>query len=255
MTALRKYWVLGALLVTAGLLGQSLAVAGQLRLAPVRVFLDTQSSAAMIELTNPADTAINIQADTFAWTQTAEGVDEYESTTDILAFPPIFTIQPGETQLVRIGKMSPQSTERESTYRVYFTELPAPSDLDEFGVTLSMRLKIGVPVFAAPSVPRRHELRIVDSELGSEGLNIRLQNSGNTHARISDLSIPGLSGAEGVSTRRYILPGASQAFSIPVPNGSIVSTVLAESDEMGTTEFDLETGLAIIASDVELASR
>jgi fimbrial chaperone protein len=255
MTALRSFWALGALLVTAGLLGQSYAFAGQLRLAPVRVFLNQETSAAMIELSNPADKPVSIQADAFSWAQTTEGVDEYEPTTEILAFPPIFTIQPGETQLVRIGKLSPQSTERESAYRVYFTELSAPSGLDEQGVTLSMRLRIGVPVFAAPSIPRIHELRIVSSEYGADGLNIRLQNSGNTHVRISDLAVPELTGVEGVSMRKYILPGASQEFSIPVPNGSVVSTILAVSEQMGTTELDLETGLAIIPSNVEFASR
>jgi len=253
--ARRSFWTLGALLVTAGLLGHSVAFAGLLRLAPLRVFLDGETRTGVVELSNPAETPISIQVDSFSWRQTADGTDEYERTTEILAFPPIFTIQPGESQLVRIGRMSEESIERESSYRVYFTELSEPSGLDEPGVSLSMRLRIGVPVFAAPSVPRYHELRIVDSDYGADGLKIRLHNSGNTHVRISDLSAPELVGAEGVSARKYILPGATQEFSIPIPNGSAISTIQAVTDEMGTTEFDLDTGLAIIPSDIELASR
>ena len=59
---------LGGLLLTVALLWQSVAVAGLLRLAPVRVFLDEETRAAVVELSNPADAPINVQVDAFRWT-------------------------------------------------------------------------------------------------------------------------------------------------------------------------------------------
>jgi fimbrial chaperone protein len=251
-----RFWGAGSLLIAASLLGQPVAFAGLLRVAPVRVFLDTDTRTSMVELSNPDEAPISVQVDSFAWKQTADGTDEYEPTTEILAFPPIFTIQPGESQLIRIGRMSEVDSEQESTYRIYFTELSRPPGVEDQGASLTMRLRIGVPIFLAPATAQPHrELRIVNSEYDSGGLNVRIQNTGNIHVRISDLYSPELTSVEPVSAMKYILPGASQKFTIPVPNGSLVSTIQATSEEMGIVQFDLDTGLAIIPSEIELASR
>ena len=233
----------------------SFASSAPLRIAPVRVFVDDAARTGVVTLTNPADTPMSIQVDAYSWRQSADGADEYEPTIEIVAFPPIFTIQPGESQLVRIGRLSESLTDRESTYRVYFTELPQPQELDNTQAGLRMRLRVGVPVFSAPSIARRPELRVTSSEFLEDGLRVRLHNSGNTHIRVSELSTHEILDSEPLASLRYILPGASQEFTIPVPAGALVSAIQAVTEQLGATQYDLETGLAITAPEAELASR
>ena len=246
---------LAALFLPIALLWQSVACAGLLGLAPVRVFLDEETRTGVVELSNPSDSPISVQIDPVRWTQTADGDDRYEPTTEILAFPPIVTIPPRETQIVRIGRMAEPAMDLEKTYRVYFTELPQQSSADDPTVSLKMRLRIGVPVFEAPLQPVRPELRIVSADYIGDELKVRLQNSGNTHIRLSDLSTPELMDVDRNLPAKYILPGASREFTIPAPNGQSISTLVAVTEQLGATEYDLETGLAIVPADAELASR
>ena len=121
-----------------------------------------------------------MQVDAVSWHQDYEGEDQYEPTTEILAFPPIFTIQPGQSQLVRIGLMAPQPAELEKAYRLYFTELPPPVS-EAQSTALRMRLRVGIPVFSAPLSPPQFNLRLVESQIDDDRLRVSLHNPCNTH--------------------------------------------------------------------------
>ena len=252
MTGRRYGYGLVPLFTLAAILYQSVASAGLVRIAPVRVDLNEATHTAVVELSNPGDTPMSIQVDAVTWRQSLDGTDHYESTTDILAFPPIFTIPVGESQLVRIGRTAPQSAEREQAYRLYFTELPPPPDDSKSG--LRMRLRISIPLFSSPLAPRPG-LRVVGSEYEDGRLNVTLRNTGNTHLRVSDFFAaerPDLDSSEPV---RYVLPGATTEYSLEVPAGAVVSTVQVVTDELGTMAYDLDTGLAVVPTETELASR
>ncbi|MGI9257263.1 MAG: fimbrial biogenesis chaperone [Gammaproteobacteria bacterium] len=237
------------------LLLQSIASAGLVSIAPVRVDLDQATRTGVVEITNPGNKPIGIEVETLKWRQATDGSDVYETTTDVLAFPPIFTIEPGASQLVRIGRMAPALPDREQAYRLYFTELPVSDSTDGEAIGIKMRMRIGVPVFSAPLVPALPELRIVDTRYEEDRMLVSIYNSGNAHVRLSDIFASELIDAERSTPRQYILPGAVQDFEIEIPAGLTVSSIHAVSDELGTTEFDLETGLAIVPADAELASR
>ncbi len=237
------------------LLGIKIASAGPINVAPVRVDLDESTRTGAVRIGNPGDTAISIQVDSYTWQQSGDGSDVYEPTTDLLAFPPIFTIEPGETQVVRIGRVTPQSPDQESTYRVFFTELPsAPTQLDSV-LSLRMRLRIGIPVFSAPPTPVQPILRIVGSRLDDGELTVRLENSGTSHARVSDFYLPGLDDSDRSRSPAYILPGAARDFTVRIPDDYAISTAQSVSDQLGITEYELDSGIAIAQADAELASR
>ncbi len=243
------------LTATVLLFFHAVATAGLVRIAPVRVDLNEAARTGVVEISNPGDTPIGIEVEALKWQQGADGADVYESTTDVLAFPPIFTIEPGASQLVRIGRMSPPSTDREQAYRLYFTELPVAASKIDAALGVKMRMRIGVPVFSAPIVPAEPELRIVDTQYHDEGMTVSIYNSGNAHVRVSDVYALELIDAERSTSRQYILAGSVQQFEIAIPNGTTVTSIQMVSDALGTTEFDLETGLAIVPVDAELASR
>lgn len=66
-----------------------------------------------------------VQLEAMAWNK-AQGQDIYTPTTDLIAAPPIFTVPPGGTQIVRIGLRRAPDPQRELAYRVYFQEIPPP---------------------------------------------------------------------------------------------------------------------------------
>ena len=82
-----------------------------------------------------------------------------------------------------------------------------------------------------------------------------IYNSGNTHVRVSDIYASELIDAERPASRQYILAGSVRDFDIAIPAGATVTSIQTVSDALGTTEFDLETGLAVVPVDAELASR
>lgn len=239
----------------AVVLYQSSASAGLVGVSPVRVSLDSATRTAVVEISNLGDAPMGIQVDAVSWKQDADGQNVYEPTDDLLAFPPIFTVAPGETQLVRIGQTDEPSAAREQAYRVYFTELPLSETGSADGIGLTMRLRLGVPVFALPIAPSQPELRIVDMATDDDELRVSIYNSGNSHVLLSDLFAEEPDESASSNHRRYLLAGAVQEFSLPIPQGSVVSTIRAVTEQLGTVEFDLETGLEVSTADAELASR
>jgi len=249
-----RYCATTCLIVLLSLFAELEAVAGQVGIAPVRVYLDEATRTAVVEISNPSENPIGMQVDSMAWHQDNEGEDQYEPTTEILAFPPIFTIQPGQSQLVRIGLMSPQPAEQEKAYRLYFTELPPPV-AEVQSTALRMRLRIGIPIFSAPLSPPRLDLRLVNSEIQDNQLRVRLHNPGNAHIRMSDLYATQPTDAVRGNSARYILPGASRDFLVDLPADKAVSAIQTITDQLGVTSYEVDLGVPAMPMDAELASR
>ena len=137
-----------------GILGAVLpfaAMAGSLRVGPTRIDLSPRHPVAVLEVQNTGDSATLVQIDTLTWTQSA-GDESLEPTTDLLATPLILTLDPGETQSVRVGLREPIVASVEHSYRVVVGEV-APTWVASTGLRFAVR--ISVPVFARVAEPAR----------------------------------------------------------------------------------------------------
>ncbi len=248
------FWATTGLVAGLSLFSQSEILAGQVGIAPVRIYLDEATRTAVVEISNPGELPIGMQVDAMSWHQDNEGQNQYEPTTEILAFPPIFTIQPGQSQLVRIGLMTPQPAEVEKAYRLYFTELPPPIS-EAQSTALRMRLRVGIPVFSAPLSPPQFNLRLVESQIDDDQLHVSLHNPGNTHIRVADVYANELADMTRSRSARYILPGASQDFLLDLPEDAAISTIQAVTDQLGVTSYEVDLDPRAIPIDAELASR
>jgi fimbrial chaperone protein len=216
----------------AAFLGNAgLAEATSLRVAPVILDLHAPTAASTIRVWNDARQPINVQIRVFRWTQ-RNGEDVYEQTSDVVASPPITTLQPGGENLIRIVRTSNRPVQGEESYRLVVDELPDPSRRQANTVTLVVRKSI--PVFfatgeasgASPSwtvTPRRG------------GYVVTVQNSGTKRLKVSNLTLgpssapaarrDGLVGyVLGNSTASWFIPGTGQGLS-----GSSV-TISADSE-------------------------
>src|SRR5437762_3595299 len=98
------------------------STAGAFTISPIRIELS--SRAPMVAVTvrnNDSSATATIQTQSMSWSQEG-GQDVYKDSRALVVSPPIFTLQPGAEQVVRIALRSAPPAEREALYRVYFQE-------------------------------------------------------------------------------------------------------------------------------------
>ncbi len=198
-------------------LGQALAV------QPVTVHLAAGQRATTLTVTNqgPGETAIQIRV--FNWSQDG-GKDELTASDVVLASPPLATIPPGGSQIVRLMlRRSPEG--REATYRILLDQLPPPAVEGVVRVVLRM----SIPIFAQPPnrVAPRMEFRL-EREAGQ--VYLVGANNGLRHEVFRDIV---LTTREGMKLRPeksaspYVLAGATRRWAmVPESQAPVVDETL-----------------------------
>jgi fimbrial chaperone protein len=228
-----------AFLVT-GLLNSSLSGA-QVSISPVRINLDQSQTKDTIRVGNQRDTEASYEIEVVAWSQTDDRREIYTPTEDVIAVPPLFTLKPGDEQVVRVGLLTDVDDSTERAYRVFITELADPDDAEVEGAAVNMRLRLGVPLFVAPTALPHATLDFENSMQLEDNLFMRLRNSGNTHVRVSEIHFlaPNLTEPAVESAAIYILAGKSAYVPVVLTDGKLEGTVHLVTDTLGIVEYDL----------------
>jgi len=213
-----------ALLALAALLAAvpEPAIAGEYSVSPLRIDLDRDGRSGVVTLANSGASPIDFQVSVLEWTQDAGGQDRYTPTGDVVFFPRILTIGPGESRVVRVGIQSlPATVER--AYRLFIEPIPERSKEPlPPGVNIAVNLRFALPVFARPPRPEvAAEIEAAAIDAGK--LTFVLRNGGNVHLRFDEgVAVVGRDSQGGeVFTRRvdvrYVLAGASRSLALDVP--------------------------------------
>ena len=129
-----------------------LAGAGSLRVGPTRLDLSAQRPVAVLEVQNSGPAPTLVQVDLLDWSQDGRG-DVLTPTRDLVATPLVLNLASGESRVIRVGLRTANRSDAERSYRLFVREVPAAfSD----GANLKFAVRIGVPIFAAPSEAQRH---------------------------------------------------------------------------------------------------
>lgn len=219
------------------------AHAGSFSVQPVRVELSSSARTAAITVVNgSAQEPAVVQLQAYTWTQ-ENGQDVYTSTNEVLATPPIFTLAPGGSQIVRVGIRRNFDPSRELTYRLYFTEVPRAPQPGFHG--LQVALRIGLPVFVQPVAQQQLKLAWQLTGVADNRFKLHVQNHGNVHAQILnfDLFVAGTEKRIAANhTPAYVLPGQSREWTVkgdtPPPMEDTPIRLLAV-----TSKGNVETGL------------
>lgn len=181
--------------------------AGSLRVAPTRLELPSDRHAAVLTVTNTGSQPVLLQLEPKRWLQIA-GSEDYVPADDLIVSPPIFTLDPGAEQLVRVGRRETQLPQGEQAYRLFVQEVPSP--LRPATQQLNVVLRIGIPVFATPpEAPiARLEWSLRCAESGPPTL--RVVNTGGRAHRIDELTVRA-EGTDTVVRALYVLAGAIRA--------------------------------------------
>lgn len=190
--------------------------AGGFTVSPIRLEMQAGARAISLQLANGADRTKTVQVEALRWTQ-IEGQDHYAPAPELVINPPLFRVAPGAHQVVRAGfRGGAPDGAVERAYRLYLQELP---DGDEPPASqLRLLLRIGVPLFVAPSAPVRAVPVWTLARAADGGLLVELRNDGGRRLRIDALEITGHSESaapQPLAGLSYVLPGQVRRWPLP----------------------------------------
>lgn len=197
-----------AWLVAGASLLSSPAWAGSFQVNPVHINLPADRQVSSLTITNSDSAPVSVRVITLAWTQ-VDGMDVHTPTNNIIASPPIFTIPPGKTQIVRIGLKSRDGTR---AYRVIFEEIPRQTAADG---QVRVALRLDLPLYVLPKGGGKADLKWQAWRDGAGDLFIQGSNSGSLHTQVVELSAKTAGGEQVLSKQMgVVLPNSARVWKI-----------------------------------------
>ena len=206
-----------------------------LQVTPVLLEFDPGQRALAVWLSNSSQRPLHAQARVQAWTQ-VDGKDVLDSTTEVIASPPLVEIPPGQTQVIRIVRSRTERPETETAYRLLVDELPRPEATAPAAAArpggIKFLFRYSIPVFIQPrptpealprarSAPQTHVDLSARWESAQDGqAQLTIQNLGPTRIKLSDLSYTSTDGeqvAMGDGLFGYVLARQTRQWTLPAP--------------------------------------
>lgn len=213
------------------------ALAGSFNVSPTRLNLTQQQPSGMLTVKNQGEQATVVQLQANTWAQ-EEGTDVLVRTSDLIVVPPLITLAPGASQVVRVGLRRPPSTDGELTYRLLLREVPPPPAEGFHG--LQVALNLSLPVFVLPAGGAEPELIWELERAEGGGLALRLSNGGRAHVQLRKFALKMSTGTElqGNDLPAYLLPGQSRIWNFDTAEPAGRWTLSADTDS-GAVETQL----------------
>lgn len=202
---------LGIFLASSAVMAQSLSI------LPVNIQMAPKQMATTLTVINqgPAETSVQIRA--FSWKQ-VNGVEQLTQSDDVQVSPPIATIAPGATQIVRLVlRRAPQSSE--ATYRILLDQIPPAAESG----TVRVALRLSIPVFALPNA-RTAALVKYRVENKDGVATLVATNEGTRHETLRDVTLSNSQGIDmkpAANASPYILAGATRSWPIAMSAGGV----------------------------------
>lgn len=212
---------------------------------PTQIFLSDRGASVLLTLRNESGDALRFELSVFAWGQSPTGEMQLEPTEDIVFFPSLLTIAPGQSRRVRVGATSTAET-REKTYRIFIEELP-PLDRQANGVRVLT--KMGVPIFLRPA---KEVATATLTEVGLRGsaIHFALTNTGTVHFVPSRIRVRGLADSTTLVDREvdswYLLAGGRRDFDVGLPQ--------ADCNRVRSLLIDVQFGSEVLQERVQTPS-
>lgn len=248
--------LLAGSLLLAGLLPAPAQAAATLSVFPLKLRLAPGRLADTVTLGNEGARAVTVEVRLFRWQYeppvdgSVDAREQLTPTTELLATPPVFTLPPGGSRVVRVGRLSGRALPPSETgYRLELSEVP-----DEAGKPLGggarTVLTLSLPVFIAPA-DRKAAPKPTASWLPAAAgapARLRLANEGQLHARLTTARLvqQGKTCAE-KTFGAYVLPGSVRQLAWPEASACAAASAALQLDFEGAPrrlERPLELGAA-----------
>lgn len=212
-------WKVFPALAAVTLLAPPAADASSFTVNPTRVYLSASTTSALMTLKNESPDPLRMQIKAQRWAQAPDGEMQLSATDDLIVFPSLLTLKPGEERKIRVA---PSTTfgAVEKTYRLYVEELPLATSEKPDGASVKILTRLGIPVFLQPARPQAAAL-VRDVALSGGKVTFQLANTGNSHYLPTAIAVRGFTAA-GIAVQDwpvsgwYVLAGTTRAFSVPL---------------------------------------
>ena len=191
-------------------------------LEPVHIFLSGARASTLLLVRNTGAEPLRLQLRAFAWDQTSDGSMQLDPTSDVLVFPTLLSLPPGDQRSIRVAVTVPPG-QVERTYRLVLEELLPPGSQRQIpgGSGARVVTKTSIPVFLAPVKPIV-DARIESPRLTNSVLTFEVRNIGKIHLlppsiRISGARSGGATAFEHEIPGWYILAAGTRRYTVPIP--------------------------------------
>ncbi|MFZ6677638.1 fimbrial biogenesis chaperone [Undibacterium sp. Tian12W] len=183
------------------------AQASNFEIAPVVLDLSMNRSAGVIRIVNKDDHPVSLQVRAYEWTQ-LDNDDQLNSSEALLISPPMFVIEPGAAQVIRVISRKPLTSNVELAYRLLIDEIP---DAEQSAVKFKFR--ISMPVFIQPEKIQSPKINWRVEAGGKQAIVV--ENFGGQRAKLLNISL-GLPDGKRLSPKAaanpYALAGARRRY-------------------------------------------
>lgn len=182
--------------------------AGGFTISPVRLELSDTRRVGSFTIRNDAASPVTIDVRAVQWTQN-ESSDDYNHTRDIIITPMIFSLEPGASQVIRVGLRRESDLSHELSYRLFLTEIPAAAPTQKPGIAMTLRLS--VPLFLKPKTPSKPRVEWTLNREEEGVLRLTAKNVGTAHIQLANLALKhGEDVVAKHSAPAYLLPGSTR---------------------------------------------
>ena len=212
--------VIGAIFLLVGFVCTGAALAGTFHVNPIRIMLSPRNSSALLTVRNDSTEKVRFQVGVFEWDQTPQGEMLLNPTDDLIFYPNLLAIDPGEERNIRIGS-NKSIVASEKSYRIFVEELPPAEKSDHSGIRILT--KMGIPVFIQPA-KQSVQGQVADPKISETEFSFEIKNAGNVHFFPRTISVQGR-GPHGETILAsqlqpwYILSGGVRKYSVEIPQG------------------------------------
>jgi fimbrial chaperone protein len=193
------------------------AWATSFEVSPVRLALSPATPSGLISLRNQSGETLRIEVTGHAWTQAPDGAMQLAPTQDIVFFPSLLTLSPGESRNLRVGASTSFGT-MEKSYRIFVEELPPLARTVGEPNVVRVLTRMGIPVFLNATAPHP-DPRVEGPKLNHDHFSFTVQNRGTAHFLAREVLLTALAadGSTVVSTALpawYVLAGGVRLYNI-----------------------------------------
>ncbi len=220
------------------------AQASAFDVSPITLALSDKIPSAMLLVTNRGNEPLRFQVSGFAWDQKPNGEMILNPTKDIVFFPAMLTLKPGEARNLRVGMNIAPGTQ-EKSYRIFVQELPPLMTSTTDPGTIRVLTKMGIPIFVTPSAPKPVPV-LTGLAVQGKNLSFDVKNNGNAHFRSEKIVVTTKDATKVTLTRDvegwYMLAGGTRSYAVELPPeacAGLKSVHIELTSEMGTIKADL----------------
>jgi fimbrial chaperone protein len=210
-------------------------IANMLEIAPVHVQMTGDERAASLSVRNLDTQPSILQLRALDWSQ-IDGEERFTPTKNLLMSPPMATLRPGQTQVIRIIVDGPSSPAAERAFRLVIDQIPDARANPDAKARTAIRVQI--PVFVSPSGSDRPQLGWEARRAGA-GLVVTAVNAGSAHDHVVDMRVMAGGAPLGEPLEGYVLGGARRSWTIAAVPAEVRSVHIRGEGDYGQIETEI----------------